>query len=410
MAPSLSTMPSEVYLECTKLLPDFKSLQNFKQTCKRANAIIATNERRIYAAIVPREIGPELFPIAMLCAIAKHESSGLPSAIADCKDHPGDGDRIDKYERRAVDFCKTRLSGQAMVLEDPIPELTLQMLHEMWDFHTTARIYADGYMEKLNCKLPPGCRPISSSERLWAFRAFYILELVRLVAPFEPRKEHEDPAFDAFWRAWAPWEKSQVTGIFSHMRNLACARATVLYPGHWRAAPYPQRFVVHAGLRNVHALLCDEEAAATQFSNLQWYNESGQRQYRWLLPYPRNYTDWLLPPDRHVPATGASLNMPNIMKAYKDFGNDSGPRDAWFFAYIGRHAMGRMDWPDGSDRYRKWAEHSRALGIFHGDGGYMPFLSRERLDSLFDLPSMEEMVEASREVYQPSRGRRAQRI
>lgn len=148
----------------------------------------------------------------------------------------------------------------------------------------------------------------------------------------------------------------------------------------------------------------DADAAATQFHDLQWYDQDGEaQQYRWRV-YPKNDNLWLLPPARNVRTSGASFNVPHIVEKYKVFGdgNDSGPRDAWFFDWLGWCAMKTEAgcWPAGRDRYDSWSEKLEALELRHT--GYTAFFSREHLDALADadgqlLPSMEEMVEATRE-------------
>ena len=98
-------------------------------------------------------------------------------------------------------------------------------------------------------------------------------------------------------------------------------------------------------------------------------------------------------------ASGVSYNMPDVIKKYKESDEDTGPRDAWFFGLLGLSSS--LDF--SVRRYFAW--RNGPLGYFASTRKCL-FFSRERMDNMSPglLPTMEEMIEATRNIYMDSDG------
>lgn len=83
--------------------------------------------------------------------------------------------------------------------------------------------------------------------------------------------------------------------------------------------------------------------------------------------------------------------MHEVMKEYIDFGDDSGPRDAWFFDWLQTGTSSEFFQED--DRWENWCKGTMPELI---QSNHFVFFSRKRWDSLSNLlPTMEEMLEAT---------------
>lgn len=145
-----------------------------------------------------------------------------------------------------------------------------------------------------------------------------------------------------------------------------------------------RRAILHPGLLSVQHFLHSKEITDADIDNLAAFSSAEGKWFgaeTGMLGYPL----WLASGDPNRPAL--SFNMPDIMKRYRDFGNDSGPREAFFFY----ECEGGTDWRR-EGRVHTWLENPN-MSYYLFTESYFTFFSRERWDSLSDLlPTMEELI------------------
>lgn len=162
-----------------------------------------------------------------------------------------------------------------------------------------------------------------------------------------------------------------------------------------------RRLLVHQGLQATQHLLSSTTVTDAHLAALTYYSTAQGTLYGVYTCILRTSL-WFSSGDPARP--GLSFNMPSILKEYREFGDDSGTIEGYFYLQMGTNCRLK----DGH-RFERWIVASirstRArVNLFWRN--YHSFFSRERWDLVSDLlPTMEELIDETSVWYMDDAGR-----
>lgn len=218
---SIESSPPEIIVQYFAKITDFATLDSFSKSTPRVREVFKAHESQICKSFITRTIEPELFPIFVKILTAQQESIGLQNAISAYKGAPGNIDLYIAYTECAVDFCEAHLAVEPVAQEGPKLHYTLESIREVLGLRAAISNFANAFIQSIQGDLALAqAGPITAQETFWIFKAFCILELVRLVIPFRAPGGSQDLVFATFWRCFSPWEASQMLLMYRFLMDL----------------------------------------------------------------------------------------------------------------------------------------------------------------------------------------------
>ncbi|KAI0478701.1 hypothetical protein GGR56DRAFT_672709 [Xylariaceae sp. FL0804] len=251
----LLDLPVELLQAVLAAAPDARALAGLVCSCRAAHACYAADERAIRLAVLRREVGAGLLPLAAARHIYEagdYEGPGLVPEGSPSYRYMvalmGSYLLVREYDHRLTQFCAAYLLGgegeeeegggvadqqqqqqQRQKVEDlmqrwcslgPLVEKGLDdrtaafrgAAAELTAFHAVVTDFADKYIADtfVNWRLEDGefrdrCGPLSAAERGRVLKAVYLVELARIVVPWTETYQGWHHVAGPFWRCFSPW-------------------------------------------------------------------------------------------------------------------------------------------------------------------------------------------------------------
>ncbi|KAI0130415.1 hypothetical protein BJ170DRAFT_314463 [Xylariales sp. AK1849] len=258
----LERFPTEIIKEIMQYL-DAESLSTFILASRRIRRAFLDQPGITCHSSILTDVPSELLPLAMARYAAQRRYPGSLSRSLNS---------FARYEVRAIRFCKKYLHHQARELTISPVKFSLKLVLNLLSFHMVVMGFVGLFIQastfKRSISWPRYATHKASLEHAQIVRAFYILELVRLVIPLRQRNGFADKPLRRFWKSFTPCEARKVDDVQRFRYSLIHKRFTCGQPAHRRAYNAFRRTIgtqderkiglflaLHLGSRKLHTLL-----------------------------------------------------------------------------------------------------------------------------------------------------------